>query len=193
VSRAYEEFYGSEKHRTCARCGHVTPRPPAKAWKPRAMADEALSGSCSPTNGGQQDQTGADSRHRCRCWNLRYGKIWARRRSVAHVAYALSDDQVTFWSSHVREPAADRGLRDGRSTPRNLLGQVVPRRRRPDGLFSELGRSLPTVCRLHQQDLEGHHRLPISPWNSRKHPRAEGNRQANHVTGTLSAPAPISV
>jgi hypothetical protein len=24
VSRAYEEFYGSEKNRTCARCGHVT-------------------------------------------------------------------------------------------------------------------------------------------------------------------------
>ena len=31
VSRAYEEFYGSEAHRTCSRCGHVTPRPPAKA------------------------------------------------------------------------------------------------------------------------------------------------------------------
>jgi 3-hydroxyanthranilate 3,4-dioxygenase len=31
VSRAYEEFYNSEKNRTCARCGHVTPRPPAKA------------------------------------------------------------------------------------------------------------------------------------------------------------------
>jgi len=30
VSRAYEEFYGSETHRTCGRCGHVTPRPPAK-------------------------------------------------------------------------------------------------------------------------------------------------------------------
>jgi len=29
VSRAYEEFYGSEAHRTCARCGHVTPRPSA--------------------------------------------------------------------------------------------------------------------------------------------------------------------
>jgi 3-hydroxyanthranilate 3,4-dioxygenase len=27
VSRAYEEFYGSEANRTCARCGHVTPRP----------------------------------------------------------------------------------------------------------------------------------------------------------------------
>jgi hypothetical protein len=27
VSRAYEEFYGSEKSRTCASCGHVTPRP----------------------------------------------------------------------------------------------------------------------------------------------------------------------
>ena len=31
VSRAYEEFYGSEAHRTCSRCGHVTARPPAKA------------------------------------------------------------------------------------------------------------------------------------------------------------------
>jgi 3-hydroxyanthranilate 3,4-dioxygenase len=29
VSRAYEEFYGSEANRTCARCGHVTPRPGA--------------------------------------------------------------------------------------------------------------------------------------------------------------------
>lgn len=28
VSRAYEEFYGSELHRTCASCGHVTPPPP---------------------------------------------------------------------------------------------------------------------------------------------------------------------
>ena len=27
VSRAYEEFYGSETHRTCGACGHVTPRP----------------------------------------------------------------------------------------------------------------------------------------------------------------------
>jgi 3-hydroxyanthranilate 3,4-dioxygenase len=27
VSRAYEEFYGSEANRTCGRCGHVTPRP----------------------------------------------------------------------------------------------------------------------------------------------------------------------
>jgi 3-hydroxyanthranilate 3,4-dioxygenase len=27
VSRAYEEFYGSESRRTCTRCGHVTPRP----------------------------------------------------------------------------------------------------------------------------------------------------------------------
>jgi 3-hydroxyanthranilate 3,4-dioxygenase len=25
VSRVYAEFYGSEAHRTCARCGHVTP------------------------------------------------------------------------------------------------------------------------------------------------------------------------
>jgi 3-hydroxyanthranilate 3,4-dioxygenase len=30
VSRAYEEFYGSEQNRTCSRCHHVTPRPPAK-------------------------------------------------------------------------------------------------------------------------------------------------------------------
>ena len=30
VSRAYEEFYGSEQRRTCGRCGHVTPRPEAK-------------------------------------------------------------------------------------------------------------------------------------------------------------------
>lgn len=29
VSRVYEEFYGIEAHRTCARCGHVSPRPPA--------------------------------------------------------------------------------------------------------------------------------------------------------------------
>ena len=27
VSRAYEEFYSVEAHRTCSRCGHVTPRP----------------------------------------------------------------------------------------------------------------------------------------------------------------------
>jgi 3-hydroxyanthranilate 3,4-dioxygenase len=27
VSRVYEEFYSEEKHRTCRRCGHVTPRP----------------------------------------------------------------------------------------------------------------------------------------------------------------------
>jgi 3-hydroxyanthranilate 3,4-dioxygenase len=27
VSRAYEEFYGSETNRTCSQCGHVTPRP----------------------------------------------------------------------------------------------------------------------------------------------------------------------
>ena len=27
VSRAYEEFYGSDARRTCARCGHITPRP----------------------------------------------------------------------------------------------------------------------------------------------------------------------
>ena len=30
VSRAYEEFYGSDTHRTCRRCGAVTPRPPAQ-------------------------------------------------------------------------------------------------------------------------------------------------------------------
>jgi 3-hydroxyanthranilate 3,4-dioxygenase len=30
VSRAYEEFYGSEQHRTCKACGHVTPVPPRK-------------------------------------------------------------------------------------------------------------------------------------------------------------------
>jgi 3-hydroxyanthranilate 3,4-dioxygenase len=29
VSRAYEEFYGSDAARTCAQCGHVTPRPVA--------------------------------------------------------------------------------------------------------------------------------------------------------------------
>lgn len=27
VSRAYEEFYGAEAHRTCSHCGRVTPRP----------------------------------------------------------------------------------------------------------------------------------------------------------------------
>ena len=27
VSRVYEEFYSTEEHRTCASCGHVTPRP----------------------------------------------------------------------------------------------------------------------------------------------------------------------
>ena len=27
VSRAYEEFYGTDSHRTCGKCGHVTPRP----------------------------------------------------------------------------------------------------------------------------------------------------------------------
>ena len=30
VSRAYEEFYGSEAARTCDRCGHVTPRPESR-------------------------------------------------------------------------------------------------------------------------------------------------------------------
>ncbi len=29
VSRVYEEFYSEEKHRTCGKCGHVTPRPTA--------------------------------------------------------------------------------------------------------------------------------------------------------------------
>jgi len=27
VSHVYEEFYSEEKHRTCGKCGHVTPRP----------------------------------------------------------------------------------------------------------------------------------------------------------------------
>ena len=27
VSRVYQEFYSSESHRTCARCGHITPVP----------------------------------------------------------------------------------------------------------------------------------------------------------------------
>ena len=31
VSRAYDEFYGSEKNRTCGRCGHVNPNPRAAA------------------------------------------------------------------------------------------------------------------------------------------------------------------
>ena len=35
VSRAYEEFYGSDAHRTCGRCGHVTPRPPAPSTAAR--------------------------------------------------------------------------------------------------------------------------------------------------------------
>ena len=35
VSRAYEEFYGSDAHRTCGRCGHVTPRPPSPAGASR--------------------------------------------------------------------------------------------------------------------------------------------------------------
>jgi 3-hydroxyanthranilate 3,4-dioxygenase len=30
VSRVYEEFYGSEQHRTCEKCGHVTPRLPGR-------------------------------------------------------------------------------------------------------------------------------------------------------------------
>ncbi|PYM32572.1 MAG: 3-hydroxybutyryl-CoA dehydratase [Candidatus Rokuibacteriota bacterium] len=31
VSRVYEEFYGSESHRTCARCGDVMPAPSGEA------------------------------------------------------------------------------------------------------------------------------------------------------------------
>ncbi len=27
VSQVYEEFYGTESHRTCGTCGHTTPRP----------------------------------------------------------------------------------------------------------------------------------------------------------------------
>src|SRR6266581_713366 len=27
VSRVYDEFYSEESHRTCGKCGHVTPRP----------------------------------------------------------------------------------------------------------------------------------------------------------------------
>lgn len=27
VSRVYEEFYSDESHRTCGRCGHLTPKP----------------------------------------------------------------------------------------------------------------------------------------------------------------------
>ena len=30
VSRAYEEFYGDESHRTCASCGHLTPAPASR-------------------------------------------------------------------------------------------------------------------------------------------------------------------
>jgi 3-hydroxyanthranilate 3,4-dioxygenase len=30
VSRVYEEFYSSDRHLTCSRCGHVTPRPPGR-------------------------------------------------------------------------------------------------------------------------------------------------------------------
>ncbi len=29
VSRVYEEFYSEDSHRTCGKCGHVTPRPAA--------------------------------------------------------------------------------------------------------------------------------------------------------------------
>ena len=35
VSEVYAEFYGAESHRTCGKCGHVTPRPEATAT-PRA-------------------------------------------------------------------------------------------------------------------------------------------------------------
>jgi 3-hydroxyanthranilate 3,4-dioxygenase len=31
VSRVYEEFYSTESHRTCGKCGHVTPRPGKEA------------------------------------------------------------------------------------------------------------------------------------------------------------------
>ena len=30
VSEVYAEFYGAEAHRTCGKCGHVTPRPEAR-------------------------------------------------------------------------------------------------------------------------------------------------------------------
>jgi 3-hydroxyanthranilate 3,4-dioxygenase len=30
VSRAYEEFYSSDRHLKCSHCGHVTPRPPGR-------------------------------------------------------------------------------------------------------------------------------------------------------------------
>lgn len=30
VSRAYEAFYSADSHRTCKKCGHVTPRAPAE-------------------------------------------------------------------------------------------------------------------------------------------------------------------
>lgn len=30
VSEVYAEFYGAESHRTCGKCGHVTPRPEAR-------------------------------------------------------------------------------------------------------------------------------------------------------------------
>lgn len=29
VSRAYDEFYSADSHRTCGKCGHVTPKPAA--------------------------------------------------------------------------------------------------------------------------------------------------------------------
>ena len=30
VTEVYAEFYGAESHRTCGKCGHVTPRPEAR-------------------------------------------------------------------------------------------------------------------------------------------------------------------
>jgi 3-hydroxyanthranilate 3,4-dioxygenase len=30
VSEVYADFYGVESHRTCGKCGHVTPRPEAR-------------------------------------------------------------------------------------------------------------------------------------------------------------------
>jgi 3-hydroxyanthranilate 3,4-dioxygenase len=34
VSRAYEEFYSIESHRTCSKCSHVTPQPPSETRNP---------------------------------------------------------------------------------------------------------------------------------------------------------------
>ena len=47
VSRAYEEFYGSEANRTCAKCGHVTPNhmgDPRRAPKPPTLRARNESG-----------------------------------------------------------------------------------------------------------------------------------------------------